>query len=100
MASLGQNGVIQVVPPAVLDAQMQNQASMQAQATASAQQASQPDVSTLVSYIKGQFELMRNHRNTQSGWSERLLIGLRAFNGQYSETKLREVRQFGGSDVY
>jgi hypothetical protein len=100
MASLGQNGVIQVVPPSVLDAQEQQQASMQAQATASAQQAVQPDVTSLVSYIKGQFEIFRNHRNTQSGWSERLLIALRAFNGQYDETKLHQIRQFGGSEVY
>src|SRR5579863_3940304 len=100
MSALGQNGVIQVVPPAILDAQEQTRASMQAQATASAQQATAPDVSSLVSYIKGQFEIMRNHRNTQSGWSERLLVGLRAFNGQYDETKLHEIRRYGGSEVY
>ena len=100
MASLGQNGVIQVVPPSVLDAQEQNRASMQAQATQNAQQQSQPDVSSLVSYIKGQFEIFRNHRNTQSGWSERLLVGLRAYKGQYDETKLHEIRRYGGSEVY
>ena len=100
MASLGQNGVIQVVPPAILDAQEQNRATMQAQATQNAQQQSQPDVSSLVSYIKGQFEIMRNHRNTQSGWSERLLVGLRAYKGQYDETKLHEIRRYGGSEVY
>jgi hypothetical protein len=100
MSPLGQSGVIQVIPPSVLDAQDQAQASMKAQASASAQQQMQPDVSTLVSYIKGQFELMRNHRNTQAGWSERLLVALRAFNGQYDDTKLRQIRQFGGSEVY
>jgi hypothetical protein len=101
MASLGQNGLIQVVPPAALDAQDQSKAQMQAQATAGAQQAvNQPDVSSLVGYIKGQFEIFRNHRNTQQGWSERLLVALRAFNGQYEETKLRQIRQFGGSEVY
>ena len=97
---LGQAGVVQVVPPALLDAQEANRNSMQAQATASAQQQVTQDVSTLVSYIKGQFEIMRNHRNTQAGWSERLLVGLRAFNGQYNETKLHEIRQYGGSEVY
>src|SRR3984957_9331940 len=100
MASLGQNGVIQVVPPAILDAQEHNRASMQAQATQKAQQMAQPDVSSLVSYIKGQFEIMRNHRNTQSGWSERLLVALRASTGQYDETKLHEIRRYGGSEVY
>ncbi len=100
MASLGTNGLIQVVPPAALDAQDQNRAQMVATATAGAKQAAQPDVSTLVSYIKGQFEIMRNHRNTQQGWSERLLVALRAFNGQYDETKLRQIRRWGGSEVY
>jgi len=100
MAALGQNGVIQVVPPAILDAQQQKQASMQAQANSNAQSQMQPDVSTLVSYIKGQYEIFRNHRNTQSGWSERLLIALRAFNGQYDATKLQQIRRWGGSEVY
>ena len=100
MTPLGQAGVIQVVPPAQLDAQQDQQATMQAQAQQAAQSATPPDVSTLVSYVKGQFEIMRNHRNTQSGWSERLLVALRAFNGQYDETKLRMIRQFGGSEVY
>lgn len=101
MAALGNAGVIQAIPPAVLDAQQQKTASMQAQAQSSAQQAlSAPDVSTLVSYVKGQFEIFRNHRNTNAGWSERLLVGLRAFNGQYDETKLHQIRRFGGSEVY
>jgi hypothetical protein len=101
MNSLGQNGVIQVVPPAALDAQDQQNATSQAQATQNAQQViAQGDVSTLVSYIKGQFEIMRNHRNTQAGWSNRLLVALRAFNGQYEESKLQEIRRWGGSQVY
>ena len=100
MASLGQNGLIQVVPPAIYDAQEQNRATMQARAADAARQGPQQDVSSLVSYIKGQFEIFRNHRNTQQGWSERLLIALRAFNGQYNETKLHQIRQFGGSEVY
>lgn len=98
---LGQSGVIQVVPPSVLDAQDQKNASMQASAQKNAQDLTQgQDVSTLVSYIKGQFEIFRNHRNTQSGWSERLLIALRAFNGQYDNTKLQQIRLYGGSEVY
>lgn len=99
MNPLGQSGVIQVVPPAQLDAQDQSRASMKAAATA-AQSTPQQDVSTLVSYIKGQFEIMRNHRNTQSGWSERLLVAMRAFNGQYDQTKLQQIRRWGGSEVY
>lgn len=100
MAALGQNGVIPFTSPADLDAQQNQQASMQAKATANAQSQMQPDVSTLVSYVKGQYEIFRNHRNTQQGWSERLLIALRAFNGQYDATKLQQIRRWGGSEVY
>jgi len=31
---------------------------------------------------------MRNHRNTASGWSGRLIEALRVFNGQYSPDKM------------
>jgi hypothetical protein len=39
-----------------------------------------------VGYIRGQFEVFRNHRNTASGWSNRLIEAMRAFNGQYNPT--------------
>ena len=101
MSPLGQNGLIQVVPPAVLDAQDQSRNAMQAQAAQNAKQTlGNSDVSTLVSYVRGQFEIMRNHRNTTGGWSERLLVALRTYMGQYDETKLHQIRRFGGSEVY
>lgn len=56
--------------------------------------------SNLASYIRGQFEMMRNHRTSASGWNERLLNAQRVFNGQYSATKLAEIQKFGGSTVY
>jgi hypothetical protein len=96
---LGSAGVINVVPLAALEAHEQKMA----QEKASAQQAmTAPPQSYvgLVGYIKAQFEIMRNHRNTTSGWSERLLHALRTFNGQYDATKLGQIRQFGGSEVY
>ena len=94
---LGQSGVLQVVPPAQLEAQLAKQAQDKA---AAAQPQSAQDPQQLVSYIKGQFEIMRNHRNTAAGWSERLLVALRTFNGQYDANKLNEIRQFGGSEIY
>lgn len=94
--SLGQQGVIQVVPPAALEQQLQQQAQDKATAAAPAT----PDVSPLAGYIRGQFEIFRNHRNTQAGWSNRLIEGLRTFNGQYSPSKLAELKKFGGSSVY
>jgi len=54
----------------------------------------------LAGYIRTQWDMMVRHRNTTAGWSDRLLAALRAFNGQYDPTKLAELRQFGGSQVY
>ena len=94
--TLGQSGVMQVIPPAQLEAQI----AQRDKDKAAAMQPQQQDPGQLVSYIKGQFEIFRNHRNTAAGWSERLLIALRAFNGQYDATKLNEIRRFGGSEIY
>lgn len=96
MAELGQSGVLQVVPPAELERQIQEQAN----AKAAASQAKAPDITPLAGYIKGQFEIFRNHRNTVAGWSERMLNALRTFNGQYDPTKTQEIKRFGGSQVY
>ncbi len=91
-------GALQVVSPANLEAQLQQQAKDKVAGQ-------QPDIPTgaaaqLVGYVRGQFEIMRNHRNTASGWNERMLIALRTFNGQYDASKLAEIRKFGGSEVY
>jgi|SRR5262245_3693854 len=67
------------------------------------QQAMQGDTTQytgLAGYIRTQWDMMVRHRNTVAGWSDRLLAALRAFNGQYDPTKLAELRQFGGSQVY
>lgn len=93
---LGQAGAISVVPPAALEAQLQQKDA----AAAAQQQPQQPTVPELAGYIKGQFEIFRNHRNTVSGWSDRMLEALRTFNGQYSPTKLQEIRKWGGSEIY
>jgi len=97
MDGLGQNGVIQVVPPAALEAQLARQ---QANAANTDAQPIQGDVSGLGPFIRSQFEIFRNHRNTAAGWSERLLMALRTFNGQYDANKLMEIRKFGGSEIY
>ena len=64
----------------------------------------QPDpvqMTNLASFIRTQYEIFRNHRNTaNAGWNERLLSALRAFNGQYDANKLAEIQKFGGSQVY
>jgi hypothetical protein len=93
---LGQAGVLQVIPPAALDKYDLEQA----KARADAQQPKQPPVPELCGYIKGQFEIFRNHRNTVAGWSNRMIEALRTYNGQYNPTKMQEVKKFGGSEIY
>lgn len=61
---------------------------------------SQVATTNLAGYIRTQFEMMKNHRNSQSGWSERLSEALRTFNGVYSADKLAEIKRFGGSEIY
>lgn len=94
---LGSQGVLQVVPPAALEAHLREQ---ELARSAAAAPAPEPQAPQLVGYVRGQYEIFRNHRNTASGWSTRLLEALRTFNGQYSPTKIQEVQKFGGSQVY
>lgn len=97
--TLQHQGVLRVVPLAQLEARRKEQDEARARAEDAAHE---PIVATqLAGFIRSQFEIFRNHRNnSQSGWSERLLIALRAFNGQYDASKLAEIRKFGGSEVY
>lgn len=97
--SLPQQGVLRVVPPAQLEAQLK--AADEAHAQANAASATPQALSSLAGYIRSQFEMMKAHRNNAvAGWSERLLIALRTVNGAYDATKLAQIRQFGGSEVY
>ena len=74
------------------------------QANAARAQALMPPASELTGlagFITDQFTLMRRHRdNTSSGWAQRLLRALRAFNGVYENDVLEEIKKFGGSQVY
>lgn len=53
----------------------------------------------LASYIRNRMSDMRNFRNSR-GISERLLEALRTYKGEYSPDKLKEIQQFGGSEIY
>jgi hypothetical protein len=89
--------VLRVVGPAQLNAAMDAEDTQRANAS----QAAPGDMSSLAGYIRERFEFMRRHRNTAgSGWSDRLLNALRVFNGTYDSSKLQQIRQFGGSEVY
>lgn len=100
MAELGQNGVIQFTPPAQLEQHLDAAAASKAQAAQNARQTAVPQYPELAGYVKAQFEIFRNHRNTSAGWSNRMLSALRSFNGQYDPTKIVEITKWGGSTVY
>ncbi len=53
----------------------------------------------LASHIRARMTDMRNFRNAE-GISERLLNALRTYKGMYSQSKLTEIQQFGGSEVF
>lgn len=53
----------------------------------------------LASHIRARMTDMRNFRNAE-GISERLLNALRTYKGMYDGTKLNEIKQFGGSEVF
>lgn len=103
MATVPNMGVLQVVSEKALQQHeaTQDAARVATENAVKAQYESTPQMSRLAAYIRGQFEVMRNHRdNVQAGWSERLLKALRAFNGQYEADKLAQIRAFGGSEIY
>ena len=87
-----------MVGPAELEAALQRDAKNKAKLEDATDV---PDVSDLGAYIRTTYETYRNHRNdTAAGWSNRLLVALRSFNGMYDPQKLAEIRKFGGSEVY
>jgi hypothetical protein len=89
---------MRVVPPAQLNAAIKLADEEKARA---AKPVTEEVATGLAGYIRAEFEAFKQHRNTGgSGWSERLLSCLRVFNGQYDASKLAEIKQFGGSEVY
>lgn len=97
---LPQTGVLRVIPPGALDRIEQNKAKAVAEAKDAADKPSDLAMTNLAGYIRTQFTMMVNHRNSTSGWSNRLTEALRTFNGAYAPDKLQEIRKFGGSEAY
>lgn len=99
----GQNniGLLRVVPPAELEEQLEARDreayNAREQAKGGNEEAA---MSNLASHVRTQWEQMRRHRNSSSGWSDRLMVSLRAFSGEYAPEKLAEIERFGGSKVY
>lgn len=70
------------------------------QAIRDALEADKQVMSDLAAYVEDKYEQFSQHRNTNAGWSDRMLSALRSFNGIYSAEKLAYIREFGGSEVY
>ncbi len=70
------------------------------EAIAASQTVTPEEETGLAGIIRREWDIFRRHRNTNAGWSYRLLSALRQFNGQYDPQKLSEIQQFGGSTIY
>jgi uncharacterized protein (DUF4415 family) len=90
-------GTLRVVPPAVLDA-AEKKAAEEKAALVDAQ--NKPNLDNLAGFIRAQFDMMKAHRNSGSGWSDRLLAAQRDFKGEYDPGKLQQIKAFGGSEIY
>lgn len=97
-----QYGLLHVISPDELNRQEQKKFAADAALQDAVNQAdkSAAQYSSLASYIRTKFDQFRNHRNSYSGWNERLLNAQRVFNGQYDAAKLAQIKVFGGSDIY
>jgi hypothetical protein len=97
-AGLSGPPLLRVVSPQALTEQMRSEDNTRAQANNPADNEAVMD--EVAKHIRTEWDIMRNHRNGNSGWSERLLHAQRTFNGQYTGEQLAAIQQFGGSDVY
>lgn len=93
-------GLLRVVPPAELEAQIAAKDKADYEAKRDAEAKNNATMSNLAGHIRTQWDEMRRHRNSSSGWSDRLMKSLRTFKGEYDPEKLQQIKQFGGSEVY
>ena len=86
-------GILQVVSP-------QQVSDYEAQVQAEREPPTQPmEMEGLVAIIRREFSDSRNARYV-NGISQRLIEAHRTYRGEYSPTKLKEIKAFGGSEVY
>lgn len=55
--------------------------------------------SNLLAYVRREWQNVRNWRSAEA-INDRLLHALRTFNGEYSASKLADIKKFGGSEIY
>lgn len=93
------SGLLRIVSPDALTAQ--EAANDRARVEAEDRARNQGAVATnIISFIDGEFSRFQRHRDSASGWSDRMVAALRVFNGEYDPGQLAAIKQFGGSDVY
>jgi hypothetical protein len=95
--ALPMQGVLRVLPNPQLDRVIEAENA----AKVAAEQPVEQDMSLLAAHIREQYNVFRRHRDQAgSGWRERLMSALRAFNGEYPADKLQQIKAFGGSEIY
>jgi len=86
-------GILQVVSP-------QQLSEYEAKVQAEREPPVQPiEMEGLVQYIRDEFSDARNARYV-NGISQRLIEAQRTYRGEYDPSKLRDIKAFGGSEVY
>ena len=58
-----------------------------------------PELTGLVAFLNRQWQTFRNHNKTHR-LRNRCTDALRVYQGKYSEEKLAQIKQFGGSEVF
>ncbi len=75
------------------------QQSMANQPSASPDWQNDPSVLEIAKHVRYRMYEMRNFRNMM-GIGQRLIDALRTYKGQYDPARLRDIKAFGGSDVF
>ena len=98
-------GVVPQVAPGstvsvMSNAQLQVAEDQQKQVMAAAISPTPEQETGLRALIQQEWEMMKSHRDSISGWSARLLAAERSFKGQYDPQQLAEIQRYGGSTVF
>lgn len=81
----------------VSEGQLQEQEANEAKAAAI--DADDSTIDALAKHVRDKFEIFKRHRE-KSGLDAKLIEALNSYNGKYSATKLAQIKQFGGSEVF
>jgi hypothetical protein len=96
----GRGGLIRVVSGSEMATADRTAAETKQASEAGALKLDEGATSDLAGYVRRQFEIMVRHRQSSTGWNDRLIAALRMFKGEYEAAKLAQIQLFGGSDVY